>query len=71
LAIYSQLVDEPWAFYSFVLRSMRGGLTAVLAPFPLVEIDAHIRISEVLEVEQHRIVKVKGESDAILVVQRF
>ncbi len=39
--------------------------TALLAPLLRVEVDAdHRRISRVLEVEQQRIVKVKGESDA-------
>jgi hypothetical protein len=43
---------------------MEGILVAALAKFPLVEgVVDHESISGVLEVEQQRIVKVKGESD--------
>jgi len=43
---------------------MKSILAAVLAPFLLIEVYAdHRRISEVLAVEQERIVKVKGESE--------
>ena len=62
---FAQLVRGPWIFYSFGLRSMESVLAAVLASFHFVEVDAdHGLISEVLEVERQRLVKVKNESDA-------
>jgi hypothetical protein len=52
LTIRPQLVDEPWTGYSFVPRSMESILVATLAKFRLVEVNAHGRVSGVLEVEQ-------------------
>jgi len=67
LTIHAQLVEDPWTSYSFVLCSMESIVAAVLAPFPLVEVNSdHRRSSAVLEVEQERGVKLRSESDARL-----
>ena len=64
LAIRPSFEGASGALYSLVLSPVKGRPATVLAPFLHVEVNAdHGRIRAVLEVEQERGVKVKGESD--------